>query len=103
MLLIKIGLCEASFEKAVLGDGGLFGSPQGRGISCRGRKTWACRGEPKFEQYGVALVKSRDIKKPGDWNCFRCGNINFKIREECNKCQLAKEEATSDTFRFDIS
>ena len=66
-----------------------------------GESCWLAK--PKFEQYGVALVKSRDIKKPGDWNCFRCGNINFKIREECNKCQLAKEEATSDTFRFDIS
>jgi len=62
-----------------------------------GEPCWLAR--PKFEQYGVALVKSRDIKKPGDWNCYRCGNINFKIREECNKCQLSKEEATSDKFR----
>ena len=31
---------------------------------------------------------------------LRCGNINFKIREACNKCQLAKEEATDiNNFR----
>ena len=62
-----------------------------------GESCWLAK--PQFETYGVALVKRNDIKKPGDWNCFRCGNINFKIREECNKCQLAKGEATSDTFR----
>lgn len=62
----------------------------------------ACElARPEFETYGVALVKRNDIKKPGDWNCFRCGNINFKIREECNKCKLPKEDATNyDTFRI---
>jgi len=57
--------------------------------------------KPSFEEYGVALIKNKDMKKPGDWNCFRCGNINFKIREECNKCQLPKEDAISETFRND--
>jgi len=60
----------------------------------------SCRlAKPEFETYGVALVKSRMMRKDGDWNCFRCGNINFKIRGECNKCNLTKHDAMSDTFR----
>ena len=34
---------------------------------------------PEFEKYGVALVKSKMMHKEGDWNCFRCGNINFQV------------------------
>jgi hypothetical protein len=36
-------------------------------------------GKPEFERYGVALVKSKMMRKDGDWNCFRCGNVNFKV------------------------
>merc|ERR1719331_3036777 len=56
---------------------------------------------PEFEKYGVALVKSKMMHKEGDWNCFRCGNINFQIRDECNKCGLSKMDAQSDSFRLD--
>jgi len=55
--------------------------------------------KPEFETYKVALVKSRMMSKEGDWNCYRCGNVNFKMREECNKCSLARHEAQSDSFR----
>ena len=34
---------------------------------------------PEFEKYGVALVKSKMMHKEGDWNCYRCGNINFQV------------------------
>jgi len=59
--------------------------------------------KPKFEEYGVAMVKRPDMKREGDWCCYRCGNINFKIREECNKCGLVKEKAMSDNFRDDFA
>ena len=35
--------------------------------------------KPEFEKYGVALVKSKMMRKDGDWNCYRCGNINFQV------------------------
>ena len=35
--------------------------------------------KPEFERYGVALVKARVMRKDGDWNCYRCGNINFQV------------------------
>merc|ERR1719153_525676 len=65
---------------------------------CNGTMDGECcmLNKPSFEQYGVLLVKRRDIQKSGDWNCYRCGNINFKIRDECNKCCLSKAEATND-------
>ena len=35
--------------------------------------------KPEFEKYGVAMVKSKMMHKDGDWNCFRCGNVNFQV------------------------
>lgn len=55
---------------------------------------------PEFEKYGVALVRSKMMHKEGDWNCFRCGNVNFQIRDECNKCSLPRMDAQSDSFRL---
>lgn len=62
-----------------------------------GEPCWLLK--PHFEEYGVPLIKEKTMTRPGDWNCFQCGNINFKIREECNKCKLSKSEAISDNFR----
>lgn len=36
---------------------------------------------PEFEKYGVALVRSKMMHKEGDWNCFRCGNVNFQVSQ----------------------
>merc|ERR1719219_969864 len=56
--------------------------------------------KPQFETWSVPEIRNSEGRRPGDWDCFRCGNINFKIREECNKCQLAKGEATDiNNFR----
>lgn len=32
------------------------------------------------------------IKKrvAGDWNCSKCGNLNFSFRQKCNKCESPK-------------
>merc|ERR1719320_684176 len=65
------------------------------GESCNLRK-------PDFDTYGVPHIRNKDLRKPGDWDCFRCGNINFKIRTACNKCDLPMEDATSDSFRFSM-
>ena len=29
----------------------------------------------------------------------RCGNINFAIREACNKCQVSKDDAQDEDLR----
>merc|ERR1719300_1144694 len=66
----------------------------------RGGEVTECRlRRPDFEKYGVKLVRGDATRRAGDWDCWRCGNINFKIRESCNKCQLPKEECQSDSLR----
>jgi len=55
--------------------------------------------KPDFDKFGVPHIRNKDLRKPGDWDCFRCGNINFKIRDACNKCELALDDATSNAFR----
>lgn len=55
--------------------------------------------KPDFDKYGVPHIRNKDLRKPGDWDCFRCGNINFKIREACNKCELPLDEATNNCYR----
>jgi hypothetical protein len=32
---------------------------------------------------------------------IRCSNVNFKIRDACNKCRLPKSEAQSDELRYE--
>lgn len=59
--------------------------------------------KPEFDKYGVPHIRNKDLRKPGDWDCFRCGNINFKIRSACNKCELSIDEATQNSFRELVS
>ena len=28
----------------------------------------------------------------GDWVCFKCNNLNFSFRTNCNRCHLTKSE-----------
>jgi len=56
--------------------------------------------KPEFEKYGVAPVKTQHIAKDGDWDCWKCGNVNFKHRDECNKCKEEKEQAQHDCYRL---
>ena len=55
---------------------------------------------PHYEKYGVAQIKSGMTIRDNDWSCFYCGNNNFQFRDECNKCELPKNEAQSDKFRM---
>jgi len=65
------------------------------GVSCNLRK-------PEFEKFGVSRLRNNEQRQPGDWACFRCGNINFPSRENCNKCGITKEDATNEeAFRED--
>ena len=43
----------------------------------------------KIEKNGKSLkgFKERD----GDWTCYYCKNLNFKFRNECNRCHITKE------------
>ena len=108
-----------NFEKAELG-GGLGGSrrssddqdERGRWLCPRCDKIndgEVCAGElmgescglrkPDFDKFAVHPNRNQDTRRPGDWSCWRCGNINFQKRDACNKCQLSKEEAQDDSFR----
>ena len=75
--------------------------------------------KPEFDKWNVPEIRNSEGRRPADWDCFRyylcrrvssvwylkvtlfrCGNINFKMREACNKCQLVKEEAINiNNFR----
>jgi len=58
------------------------------GVACNLRK-------PEFEKFGVPFLRNKEMRQPGDWCCLRCGNINFPSRENCNKCEISKEDATN--------
>lgn len=34
----------------------------------------------------------------GNWKCNMCGNVNFAIREACNRCQAPRSAAEAPTF-----
>lgn len=36
-------------------------------------------------------------EREGDWNCFKCKNLNFSFRVICNRCQLSKKESENLT------
>jgi len=59
------------------------------GVACNLRK-------PDFEKFGVSFLRNKEMRQTGDWACLRCGNINFPSRENCNKCDISKEDATND-------
>ncbi len=41
-------------------------------------------------------------EREGDWNCFKCKNLNFSFRVTCNRCQLSKKESENSTFNNQI-
>lgn len=51
------------------------------------------------------ITNSKKSKKPfiertGDWNCFKCKNLNFSFRIVCNRCQLLKNESESQYDQY---
>jgi hypothetical protein len=37
------------------------------------------------------------VERIGDWNCFKCKNLNFSFRVNCNRCQLSKKDSEKST------
>jgi uncharacterized protein YcbX len=37
--------------------------------------------------------KKKFLEREGDWKCFKCKNINFAFRKNCNRCNFMKEES----------
>eukprot|EP00092_Neocalanus_flemingeri_P015737 GFUD01017037.1.p1 GENE.GFUD01017037.1~~GFUD01017037.1.p1 ORF type:complete len:269 (+),score=76.23 GFUD01017037.1:63-869(+) len=52
--------------------------------------------KPEFEKFTVPFLRNKEMRQPGDWACLRCGNINFPSRDNCNKCEISKEDATNE-------
>ena len=52
-------------------------------------------------EIGIAGGKKSkiSISNPILYHICRCGNVNFKIRESCNKCGVSMEEAQDETLR----
>lgn len=38
----------------------------------------------------TAHTEGRSGKRPGDWTCVQCSNLNYVWREQCNRCRMSK-------------
>jgi len=57
---------------------------------------------PEFASYGVNAYRKGEARQPGDWACFRCGNINLPDRDTCNKCEISREDGSNwEAFKED--
>ena len=45
------------------------------------------------EKYSKKGKKKRIVEREGDWECLKCGNINFAFRKTCNKCGVKRKDA----------
>jgi len=54
---------------------------------------------PTFEEFDIPLVKPFSGEPTTDWDCWRCGCVNFTRKEECWKCHVAKEKCQSEDLR----
>lgn len=43
------------------------------------------------------------MEKFGDWVCFKCRNINFSYRTNCNRCNIAKLVSTKIGLELEAS
>jgi len=87
---------DCDFEKKDLDDmacsyrfmGGAMGSPQGQGPAMGSMGQSFGSSPATLGGYGSPL------RRPGDWDCPRCGNVNYGSRTKCNKgvCQLPKPD-----------
>ena len=68
----------------------------GRTVSSKRGRLGAGSKRP-FEDAGhmSAKRKAPEAGVDGNWRCSACGNINFPIRENCNRCQAPKTEFTA--------
>lgn len=44
--------------------------------------------QPKRKHKTKNTIEERE----GDWNCYKCKNLNFAFRKKCNRCQTSKKE-----------
>ena len=40
----------------------------------------------------VPKLKKPFIEREGDWICFKCHNLNFAFRTNCNICHITKKD-----------
>jgi hypothetical protein len=58
------------------------------------------KGGPPFGQpmwTPVAQGGQQAEKRPGDWTCLACKNVNYANRTECNKCKIPKSTFIAKT------
>ena len=53
---------------------------KGEGGTCKMEK------RPEFIRQGTE--GGPKDRRPGDWDCGRCGNMNYARRDSCNKCEV---------------
>ncbi len=49
-------------------------------------------GEKRKDFKKANKCKKNFIERPGDWICYKCKNLNFAFRTNCNRCHLTKSE-----------
>ena len=54
-------------------------------------KSLFSRNDKKKKSKKNKITKNKD-KRPFDWVCNRCNNLNYSFRNFCNICKLPREE-----------
>ena len=64
---------------------------------CNGPGGCSVERRPEFVRRGIETEEGGGPKnrRPGDWDCYKCGNMNYARRTECNTedCQVTRQEA----------
>lgn len=49
--------------------------------------------QKKYSKKALKEQKKKKIEeRDGDWNCYKCKNLNFAFRHYCNRCHTSKKE-----------
>ena len=53
--------------------------------------------QQKIKETNNNKKKKNFSERAGDWVCFKCKNLNFSFRNNCNRCQLTKNDSAKLT------
>ena len=75
----------------------LFPNQNGNKDELKKKKNKKVKKTQKKVVINSSVIAKKDKKKKieerdGDWNCYKCKNLNFAFRTRCNRCNTDKKE-----------